>query len=311
MKESLNVFARLPQWQVLEIKGPDAQDFLHRLTSANFKQLKPGFFTPGTLLTPTGKIALYFKALLLEPGHYYLLVPSPEAGVSGAQTALDAFEKMHFRENFTLTNLAADWAYLRLLASDEKRITRLEPLIPPTGQIKQTKDGRLILNEGRWCTDPFKLDLGLLVPQPRLAGVTLTLRQSEFDEAPTLEPYRLRAGDPAVPAELNSTTIPLEARLDDAVHENKGCYPGQEVVERIRAMGQVPRGLARITGQGETPAVPGTLTSGDQEAGSLTSAIADPIAGGWVGLGYLKRTFAKNVAATYVVGQQPVSVQLK
>ena len=311
MTDSLNIFARLPNWQVLEIKGPDAQDFLHRLTSANFKSLKAGFFTPGTLLTPTGKIALYFKALLIEPGRYILLVPAPSPELSGAQAAIEAFEKMHFREDFTITSLATEWCYLRLLASDEKRISKLEPLIPPPGQLKATKDGRIIFNEARWCTEPIKLDLGLIVQTARLAGITTTLRQSEFTEAPTLEPYRLRAGDPGVPAELNMTTIPLEARLDDAVHENKGCYPGQEVVERIRAMGQVPRSLARLTGTGETPNVLSAILSGTQEAGTLTSATRDPIAGGWVGLGYIKRTFTKDTDATFSIAQQPVSVQLK
>ncbi|MBI3558308.1 MAG: hypothetical protein HY074_18735, partial [Deltaproteobacteria bacterium] len=228
-----------------------------------------------------------------------------------AQTAYDAFEKMHFRENFTITSLAGQWCYLRILASDEKRISRLEPVIPPVGKIKQTKDGRVVLNEARWCEAPIKLDLGLLVQQDRLAGVTQTLRQSEFDEAPTLELYRLRAGDPAVPAELNATTIPLEARLDDAVHENKGCYPGQEVVERIRAMGQVPRALARLSGKGEPPHIPAAIQSGEQEAGTLTSAVADRIAGGWVGLGYLKRAFTKEGAATFTVAQSPVSMRLK
>ncbi|MBI3542384.1 MAG: hypothetical protein HY075_03805 [Deltaproteobacteria bacterium] len=302
MASPLNVFSKLSPWQTVDVKGPEARDFLHRLTSANFKTLAVGSHTPGTLLTPTGKISLYFKALRLADDHYRLVVPD-------AKAAFDALEKLHFRENLSITPLGDEWAYLRLLASDEKRIAKLSAVVPEPGKLKPTQDGRIVFNENRWTSAPIKLDLGLLVPQARIAGVVAILRATEFDEVPSLEEFRLRAFDPAPPSEINETTIPLEASLDDAVHENKGCYPGQEVIERIRSMGQAPRLLVQVRGQGEVPTAR-ELVAGGAAAGTLTSVSADTIDGGWVALGYVKRVYAKADAA-YTVASQPVSVQLK
>lgn len=300
-------------WQAIEITGPDARDFLHRLTSANFMRLEPGEFTPGTLLSSTGKIQLYFKALMLENARYLLLLPPQSAGdaaQNSAQIGYDAFERLHFRENLVITPQPDAWIYLRVLASDESRMKTLSTVLPERGGLKKLSDGRVLLNEGRWSIDPVKLDLGMVVPASRLAAITAGLRDAGYDEAQSLEPFRLRAFDPAAPFELNASTIPLEVKLDDAVHENKGCYPGQEVVERIRSMGQTPRVLGQFTGQGEAPPAPSEIRSGDAVVGSLTSAAQDPISGGWVGLGLIRRTGVSETGS-YSINNHLVTAILK
>lgn len=167
------------------------------------------------------------------------------------------------------------------------------------------------MNESRWCSAPIRFDLGVIATRTQLPALVQTLTAAGFSQRLNLEAFRLRAADPGVPGELTPNTIPLEAHLDDAVHENKGCYPGQEVVERIRSMGQVPRELVRIHGlSGETPAVAAELRVGDQVAGTLTSVAPDPVTGGWVGLGYVKRIFAKS-DASYTIAGQSVDVQFK
>lgn len=312
MTQSPNVFAKMNGWQVVEVRGPEAREFLNRITSANFKTLQTGSFTPATLLSGTGKIVLYFKALAVEPDRYLIVVPRNVP-------PHDELEKLHFRENLTISQ-SSEWSYLRVLASDEARIAKLAPAIPEPGKLKVTGDGRIVFNEGRWIAAPVKLDLGILAPLPKAQAIAQVLKASEFDECPELEAYRLRAGAPAVPGELNSTVIPLEAALDEAVHEAKGCYPGQEVIERIRAMGQAPRALARLRGTGPAPelATAGALKifAEKKDAGIVTSVAADPIEGGWVGLGYIKRVFV-DPEASYTVGAaagtetQPVTVELK
>src|SRR4051812_3620857 len=104
-----NLFASMTGWQCVEIKGPDAQDFLQRLTTVDFKRLPEKSFTPGTLLNPTGKVQLYFKALHLARGHYLLLVPPSSPEASSAQVAYETFERMYFRENLTLAPLPTQW----------------------------------------------------------------------------------------------------------------------------------------------------------------------------------------------------------
>lgn len=295
-----NIFSDLRPWECLEIDGPDAKDFLQRLTSADFRRLHAGAFTPGTLLQPTGKLVLYFKALCLAEAHYLLLVLS-------AQEAYDAFEKMHFRENLKVTPRKGEFRYFRALASDESSFHALGA--PSTkGQVRS--ETTIALNEGVWNAPPFRYDIGLVFDAMRETDVREKLKKAGFAEVASLEPYRLRAFSPDAPNEINSTMIPLEAGLDDAVHENKGCYPGQEVIERIRTIGQVPRTLVQIRGDGEPPRVPAPIHAGSAEAGHVTSAASDPVQNGWVGLGFVKRVFAKP-ETTYTVLEKPVHTRFK
>ncbi len=69
---------------------------------------------------------------------------------------------------------------------------------------------------------------------------------------------RWAAGYPVFPEEINEQGMVLEFGLRDAVSFTKGCYVGQEVVERSDAIGRVPRSLARIALEGN-----GTLDSGE------------------------------------------------
>ena len=66
----------------------------------------------------------------------------------------------------------------------------------------------------------------------RAAGAELGLVESDF------EVWRSCASKPASrgsAAELDESVLPAEAGLDRAVSTRKGCYTGQEVVERLRS----------------------------------------------------------------------------
>lgn len=293
------LFTVLKGWQCVEMQGADAQDYLQRLSTADFRNLRPGQFTAATLLNATGKITFYFKALCLEPQKYLILAPAQEPA------AHDALERMHFRENFALKDLGDQWAYVRVIGTDPAALERFEALkraqAAERGAIVMAP-GMISICEQKWSVDPIRFDFGVLVERPQLERFKSELVAAGFTEQADLEAYRLRAADPAVPSELSTNTIPLEAKLEDAVHENKGCYPGQEVIERIRSMGQVPRQLARLRGQGQPPVATAELRSGDQVAGHVTSSAIDPVAGGWVALGYVKRVFAKETAGFTIAG---------
>lgn len=58
-----------------------------------------------------------------------------------------------------------------------------------------------------------------------------------------------------------------------AVHFQKGCYLGQEIVERVRSRGQVHRRLVALRIAGEAPIAAHTkILSGEKEAGEITSS---------------------------------------
>jgi aminomethyltransferase len=74
-----------------------------------------------------------------------------------------------------------------------------------------------------------------------------------------------------------------------AVSFNKGCYLGQEIVERIRAQGRVNRKLMRVVLEGcEVPAS-GAKTMIEGAEAEVTSAVLSPASGEVVALAYVRQ----------------------
>ncbi len=88
---------------------------------------------------------------------------------------------------------------------------------------------------------------------------------------------RIEAGIPRYDVDFNEDNLLLEVGLDHAVSFNKGCYLGQEVVERIRSRGHVNKKLCGLFIDGQTPASAGDRLQKDgKEAGVVTSSVFSP-----------------------------------
>lgn len=109
------------------------------------------------------------------------------------------------------------------------------------------------------------------------------------DEA--LEQYRILTGTPRFGQDIRDRDLPQETEQTHALHFSKGCYLGQEIVERIRSRGQVHRGFTAFTLDGTLPTLPAPLTLEGKAAGELTSAAEVQLATGTVtlALGYARR----------------------
>ncbi len=74
-----------------------------------------------------------------------------------------------------------------------------------------------------------------------------------------LNALRLEAGVPWFPLDFNDAMIPHEAVLENThISFSKGCYTGQEIVERVRSRGHVNRKRVRLKFSAEAPPEPGT-----------------------------------------------------
>ena len=101
-------------------------------------------------------------------------------------------------------------------------------------------------------------------------------------DAPTFDRVRPLLGWPGFPADFNPECYPQEAGLDDrAVSFTKGCYPGQELVVKMRSRGHPSRSLVRVVAPGEgrnQPWAAGTsvLDAAGAKLGVVTSAALLP-----------------------------------
>jgi folate-binding protein YgfZ len=101
-----------------------------------------------------------------------------------------------------------------------------------------------------------------------------------------LDKFRIAEGIPLYGVDMVERDLPQETSQIRALHFAKGCYLGQEIVERIRSRGSVRRHLRPLELDGPVPAAGAELTLEDGSAvGEITSVAELPLAGG-------RRTFA-------------------
>ncbi len=106
-----------------------------------------------------------------------------------------------------------------------------------------------------------------------------------------LEALRIQAGVKYFGPDFDDTVIPQEAGLETThISFSKGCYTGQEIVERVRSRGHVNRRLVGL--EFDTRTAPGhgaKLTADGKEVGQVTSAAFSPALARVIGLGYVRR----------------------
>ncbi|MBZ5544204.1 MAG: aminomethyltransferase family protein [Acidobacteriia bacterium] len=124
-----------------------------------------------------------------------------------------------------------------------------------------------------------------------------------------LETLRIEAGIPRYGAELGEDTLLLEAGLTDAVSFTKGCYIGQEIVERSRSRGHVNWKLVGLIARAPEPPSPGTkLIAEGKEVGEVTSACASPTLAKTITLAYVRREAAEPGTKLVLASGVPVEV---
>jgi len=118
-----------------------------------------------------------------------------------------------------------------------------------------------------------------------------------------LEKFRVMAGVPRYGVDITERYLPQETNQGHALNFSKGCYIGQEIVERIRSRGQVHRGLTGFTF--DSPVAPGAKIQVEgKDLGELTSSAQ--VQGRNLALGYIRREAEKpgtQVTAGGVAGK--------
>jgi folate-binding protein YgfZ len=118
----------------------------------------------------------------------------------------------------------------------------------------------------------------------------------------SLEAFRVAEGIPVYGADIAERDLPQETSQMRALHFGKGCYLGQEIVERIRSRGNVHRHLRPLELAGPVPAAGTELIVDDGKAvGQITSAAELVLASG-------RRTFAMGmIKAEAEAGERPLA----
>jgi folate-binding protein YgfZ len=128
-----------------------------------------------------------------------------------------------------------------------------------------------------------------------------------------LELHRILSGTPRYGIDIRERDLPQETEQARALNFSKGCYVGQEIVERIRSRGAVHRKFTGFLAYGAVQIAPGNkIMAGEKEVGEVTSAASLQLAGGekTVALGYIRREVGVPGREVTIASAKAIVVQL-
>lgn len=287
----------------LRITGADATRWLNGMVTNSVQALAPGEGAYNFVLNAQGRIqgdCTIYREPTTEEAAY--LLQTDTAQIQGLQELLDRFIIM---DDVELTSLNSHGPDLLFLGPDAAKVFRetadpfLNEAVSNLGPLQVRSSGTRLER----VTTPFPG----LVPQFLL---TVDGTSQELDLHPVaaevtqvspeaLEQLRILEARPRFGTDIRDRDLPQETNQPQALHFAKGCYVGQEIVERIRSRGQVHRLFTPFRLEGTLPAsFPAPLEANGKPAGELTSAIAVPTTVGPVhlALGYARREFLETGA---------------
>ncbi|MDQ3486309.1 MAG: hypothetical protein M3468_01080 [Acidobacteriota bacterium] len=296
LHHSAGVLPRTDRGRLL-LTGGDRRSYLQGLLSNDIAALTPGTGCYATLLTAQGRMISDMR--VFELGDAVLL--DLEAGVTETVRAhLDMFV---ITEDVAVQDVTATTAQVGLYGPKAARIL---------ASVKA--QGSVLLYELQ-SSDVGIEGFDLVVPSAESAGLVeaLTAAGAVLVDRDTADVTRIEAGIPRFLVDMDTTTIPLEAGIEDrAISLTKGCYVGQEVIIRVlhRGGGRVARKLVGLTVEGL--AQPGDpVLNGEREVGRITSAADSPALGKRLALAYVHRDFVQPGTPLHVktaAGEAPAAV---
>lgn len=280
---------------LLQFTGPDRLAFLQGLLSNDLRILKPFDGQYAAVLTQQGKVIADVR-VLCSLNSYYL-----DFWENLKNKILDHLNRYLVADEVEIADRSDEYSILSIQGPRSKTLLRdLVGQAELPGQLWHHTmvniDAAAICVVSASHTGEPGFDL--IAPQSSLADLArkLTDAGKRFSAAWVGEEaqhiLRVEAGMPRYGVDFSEDNLLLEVGIDHAVSFSKGCYLGQEVVERIRSRGHVNKKLSGLLLDGQEAAKAGDLISaGDKEVGRVTSSVISPRLKRPIALGYLHKDF--------------------
>jgi tRNA-modifying protein YgfZ len=291
----------------IALHGQDRKTFLHALLTNDIANLSPGTGCYATLLSAQGRMVADMR--VFELGDVILL----DVARGVRDVLLTKFDQLLFSEDVQLGDVTNVFGCISVQGPQSPGVVAVTAGGDATAlagwapyqNARFNRSGEVVIVAR---LDEFGLPGYLLFTSmtalPDLAAA-LSLRGVTLVDDDAANVLRVEAGVPEFLTDMTDEIIPLEAGIEQrAISYTKGCYPGQEVIIRIRdrGHGRVVRKLVGMLIDGDTiPASGDAVHAGGKEAGRVTSAVFSPARLQPIALGYVHRDFAEPGSAVEVV----------
>ncbi len=253
----------------LKISGADRLDLLHRLTTNDVRDLKPGRSAQTALLTTKGRI---IDILTIHCFDDHLLVNCAGGNQSAVQNYL---AKYTITEDFHTSDATDKYGIVSLYGDGITEILDSISKILGNHLVSIAKDGTGYI---------------VVLQINSKDSLTNALNDSGFSELTQdeYELFRIKSGIPVFAKELTDDFNPLDAGLERMISFTKGCYLGQEIIARLHSYHKVQHRLAVMELEGDCePHLPAVIYEGEEQSGTITSCTRDTQTGKTYCLGYV------------------------
>lgn len=278
----------------ISLTGSDCVRWLNGMVTNNIRDLAKGYGVYAFLLNPQGRILGDMCAYNLGET---LVV---ETDLSQVEKIIATFDHYIIMDDVEVTNVSGQQTALGVAGPKSRamlnaagiEVPELQPLQTITPQCScecDCAECTVVRGEDEqgesyeiWTSpkDVYKTWQALVA-----AGATPVGSQA-------LEMQRIVAGMPLYGVDIRERDLPQETEQMRALNFNKGCYVGQEIVERIRSRGNVHRKFTGFLVEGSAAIAAGArVLSGEKEVGEITSVavLGTPPGERTVALGYIRR----------------------
>ena len=282
----------------IRVTGSDRVRWLNGMVTNAIQQLAPGEGTYNFVLNAQGRILGDLTAFVLEDS---ILL---ETGRDQLPALLAHFDRFIIMDDVELADISDKRSGILIAGPDALRTVQEIGGAPcsappaaaqlPTGvNFKQMAYRGAPVDLIR-AYSPLVPLFEIWADSETVARITAELASLPQAAPQALEQLRILSGTPRYGADIRNTEkshdLPQETAQTRALHFSKGCYLGQEIVERIHSRGNVHRTFSGFQLTGSLPAPGAILMADAKPVGELTSVAAIPLAEPiQLALGYLRR----------------------
>ena len=286
----------------IKLTGEDRARLLHAMTTNHIQQLTPGTGCYAFFLTVQGRI-LSDANVLCRPDHI-LLELEPET----REKVYQHLDHYIIADDVALEDVTAQTATIAVEGPGSAAVIEAMGAPVPEAEYASVEWGTRLV--ARLNTTG---GLGFFVMAP-VAEKEQLIEQIEATgavaaDAEAFRAVRLENGKPRYGDDLSERYLAQEANVPRALNFNKGCYLGQEIVERVRSRGQIHRVLMPVELETKVaPAAGAKLTVGDAAAAEITSVAYSPALGKVVALAYVRTDYARP-GTKMMLGDIPAEIR--
>src|SRR5580704_9178177 len=278
----------------LEFRGPDRVRYLNAILTNNIRDLLANHGIVSLFLSPQGRILAEMETYALPESLFCISFAMIR------QRLIADLDKYIIMDDVALADRTEDFGMLSLegpkAAEVAKRVSGIDLVTLDELEFREASVGEIRVRVLRRSPGDV-LGAEFLVERSHLAALWEVLEAATRGAGggpagyAALNALRLEQGVPWFGYDFGEKQIPHEAGLQDShISYTKGCYTGQEIVERVRSRGQVNR--TRVTlkiDATDLPAANTSLVSDGKEFGYITRAAFSPVLNAIIAAAYLRR----------------------